>query len=264
MSDIDAFTENLRFACATRPSISQICRDIGINRQQFNRYISGEARPSAHNLGRIAAFFGVGSHDFSLATAVFQTRMTRPDQRRVDGGLLLEGLPGDLASLRRHLGYFQTYHFSPSWPGLIVCSCARLLEENGSVHVKSIERIRDAAHEIRQYSKYVGLAAFLRNRIFITERSVSRQPMMSQTILIPFEVHQRVYLRGVTMGVSWRKENLPYASRVIWRHLGIDPDKRQVLSRCGVLPENSRQLPATVRNYLDAPSSGILSVPENF
>lgn len=264
MPDINAFTENLRFACATRPSISQICREIGINRQQFNRYISGEARPSAHNLSRIAAFFGVGSQDFSLAAAAFQKRMTRPDQRRVDGGLLLEGLPGDLPSLRRHLGYYQTYHLSPSWPGLVVCSCARLMEDNGSVQVKSIERIRDAAHEIRQYSKYIGLAAYLRNRIFITERSVSRQPMMSQTILVPFEVHQRVYLRGVTMGVSWRKENLPYASRVIWRYLGTNPDKRQVLSRCGVLPEHSRQLPATVRGYLEAPPFSILSVPENF
>ncbi|MCV9961098.1 helix-turn-helix domain-containing protein [Pararhizobium sp. BT-229] len=261
---MDTFAENLRFACATRPSISQICREIGINRQQFNRYISGEARPSAHNLGRIASFFGLGSQDFSLAVPAFRTRLTQPDRRMVDGGQLLEGLPGDLPSLRRHLGYFQTYHLSPSWPGLVVCSCARLLEENGSVHVKSIERIRDASHEIRQFSKYVGLAAFWRNRIFVTERSISRQPMMAQTILMPFEVHQRVYLRGVTMGVSWRKENLPYASRVIWRHLGTNPDKRQVLSRCGVLPVNSRQLPSTVRSYLEAPPFNILSVPENF
>ncbi|OBZ93144.1 Cro/Cl family transcriptional regulator [Pararhizobium polonicum] len=261
---MDAFTENLRFACATRPSISQICREIGINRQQFNRYISGVARPSAHNLSRIANFFALASVDFDLASSAFQARLTRPDRRMVDGGQLLEGLPGDLPALRRHLGYFQTYHLSPSWPGLIVCSCARLLEENGSVHIKSIERIHDASREIRQYSKYVGLAAFWRNRIFITERSISRQPMMSQTILIPFEVHQRVYLRGVTMGVSWRKENLPYASRVIWRHLGTNPDKRQVLSRCGVLPVNARQLPATVRSYLEAPPFNILSVPENF
>lgn len=264
MPDNQTFTENLRFACATRPSISQICREIGINRQQFNRYISGEARPSAHNLSRIANFFGLSSTDFGLVPTAFQARMTRPDQRMVDGGLLLEGLPGDLPSLRRHLGYFQTHHMSPSWPGLVVCSCARLMEENGSVHIKSIERIRDSTNEIRQYSKYVGLVAFWRNRIFITERSVSRQPMMSQTILIPFEVHQRVYLRGMTMGVSWRKENLPYASRVIWRYLGTNPDKRQMLSRCGVLPLSSRQLPATVRSYLEAPPLNILTVPESF
>ena len=87
---------------------------------------------------------------------------------------------------------------------------------------------------------------------------------MSQTILLPFEVHQRVYLRGMTMGVSWRKENLPYASRVIWRYLGTNPDKRQMLSRCGVLPLSSRQLPATVRSYLEAPPLNIPECPGEF
>nr|WP_299500448.1 helix-turn-helix transcriptional regulator [uncultured Rhizobium sp.] len=264
MAGRDAFIENLRLACATRRSISEICRDIGLNRQQFNRYISGEARPSAHNLARIAGFFGLTAQDFDLSADVFRTRMQRPDRRLADGGHLLDGLPGDMQALRRHLGYFQTYHLSLSWPGLVVCSCARLQEENGSVHVKSIERIRDVENEIRQYSKYVGLAAFWRNRIFITERSIARQPMMSQTILMPFDVHQRVYLRGTTMGVSWRKENLPYASRVIWRHIGQDPDKRQMLARCGVLSFGARQLPATVRDFLQTPSAEVLTVPGGY
>ncbi|WEX76427.1 helix-turn-helix domain-containing protein [Sinorhizobium numidicum] len=264
MQHDQTFVANLRFACATRRSISQICREIGINRQQFNRYINGEARPSAHNVARIAAFFGLDAEDFVLAPHAFQARMKRPNRRSSNGGLLLDGLPGDLAALRRHLGFYQTYHISPSWRGLVVCSCARLSEENGSVHVKSIERIDDATNEIRQFSKYVGLAAFWRNRIFITERSVGREPMMSQTILMPFEVHQRVYLRGTTMGVSWRKENLPYASRMIWRHIGQNPEKRQMLSRCGVLSFSSRQLPATVRDFLQRPSADVLTVTAEF
>ncbi|MDR6756714.1 transcriptional regulator with XRE-family HTH domain [Mycoplana sp. BE70] len=264
MADVDTFTLNLRSACATRRSISQICREIGINRQQFNRYISGEARPSAHNAARIAGFFGLSPQDFDLSPKLFETRLRRPDGHRSEAGLLLEGFPGDIAGLRRHIGYYQTYHISPSWPGLVVCSCARVYEESGSIRVKSIERIRDAANEIWQFSKYVGLATFWRNRIFIAERSVGRQPMLSQTILIPFEVHQRVYLRGTTMGVSWRKENLPYASRMIWRHIGQEPDLRQMLSRCGVLSFGSRQLPATVRNFLDTPEAEVLTVPAEY
>lgn len=264
LPEIDTFTENLRFACATRRSISEICREIGLNRQQFNRYISGEARPSAHNLARIAKFFGVAAQDFDLPSGDFQIRLARTDRPLGDGGQLLEGLPGDLPALRRHLGYYQTYHLSLSWPDFVVCSCARLQEDGGLVHVKSIERIRDAANEIRQYSKYVGLAAFWRNRIFITERTLSRQPMMSQTILMPFEVHQRVFLRGTTMGVSWRKEHLPYASRVIWRHIGMEPDKRQMLSRCGVMPFSSRLLPASVRTFLLTPSAEVLTVSSGY
>ncbi|MDK1387100.1 helix-turn-helix transcriptional regulator [Sinorhizobium sp. 8-89] len=260
----DTFVINLRFACATRRSISQICREIGINRQQFNRYISGEARPSAHNVARIAAFFGLSAQDFSLSPKLFEARMTRPGRDRSEARLLFEGFPGDISALRRHIGYYQTYHISPSWPGLVVCSCARIYEDSGSIRVKSIERIRDAANEIQQFSKYVGLVTFWRNRIFITERSVGREPMLSQTILMPFEVHQRTYLRGTTMGVSWRKENQPYASRMIWRHVGQEPDIRQMLERCGVLAFGSRQLPATVRSFLDTPAAEVLTVPSEY
>lgn len=107
MQQDDTFATNLRFACATRRSISQICREIGINRQQFNRYINGEARPSAHNVARIAAFFGLSAEDFSLAPKLFEARMIRPERHRLEAGQLLEGFPGDAAALRHHFGYYQ-------------------------------------------------------------------------------------------------------------------------------------------------------------
>ncbi|MNL76816.1 hypothetical protein D3C87_2028420 [compost metagenome] len=66
------------------------------------------------------------------------------------------------------------------------------------------------------------------------------------------------------MGVSWRKENLPYASRMIWRTLGQEPDIRQMLSRCGVVAMGSRQLPATVRAFFETPEANILTVPTDY
>lgn len=132
------------------------------------------------------------------------------------------------------------------------------------MHVKYIERIRDADCGIAQFSKCVGLAAFLRNRIFITERSKGRNTTITQTILMPFEDNQRVYLRGVCTGLSWRKENLPYASRMIWRYAGSEPDLREYLSHCGALPINSRRLPQAVRTFLQEPTMGVLTVPTEY
>ncbi|MGF0538639.1 helix-turn-helix domain-containing protein [Agrobacterium sp. ES01] len=258
------FVENLKAACATQRSISHICREIGLNRQQFNRYTSGETRPSAHNLARIASFFDLSAADFSLAPAAFANRLHKPERGGSEGSDLFKGFPGDLAALRRHAGYYQTYHLSPSWPDMVVCSCSRLYEAGGLMHVTSIERIRDADNSIEQHSKYAGLASFSRNRIFIYERARGRSAMLSQTILLPFELHQKVYLRGTTMGVSWRKENLPYASRMIWRHVGAEPDLRQLLSRCGVVPFSSRQLPPTVRSYLEAAGTSVMAVPSDY
>lgn len=255
------FAANLRHACSTRRSVSDICRQVGINRQQFNRYVNGQAAPSPHNLSRIAGFFGLRPADFSLDPLFFEQRLANAAGEAFQSDALRACFPGNLQSLRRHLGYYQTYHVSLSWPGMIVCSCARLDEHEGMVRVKSIERIQDRSHEIRQFSKYVGLASYLRHRLFVVERSMGAEPMIAQTILTPFETHQRIYLKGMTLGISWRKQNLPYASRVIWRHLGTDTDRRQLLARCGVLAPNSRQLPPTVREFLDVGDSPTVSIP---
>lgn len=51
------FGENLRVLCQGYPSISGLCRDLGINRTQFNRYISGESFPRPDVLHRICGFF---------------------------------------------------------------------------------------------------------------------------------------------------------------------------------------------------------------
>ena len=55
----DPVSANLSFACTLFPSIAHVCRRIGINRQQFNKYLSGSVRPSRHNMRKICDFFGV-------------------------------------------------------------------------------------------------------------------------------------------------------------------------------------------------------------
>ncbi|MGR3636356.1 MAG: helix-turn-helix domain-containing protein [Shimia sp.] len=52
------FGQNLRTLAADYPSVSKLCRDLGINRTQFNRYLSGESFPRPDVLYRICEFFG--------------------------------------------------------------------------------------------------------------------------------------------------------------------------------------------------------------
>lgn len=53
------FGTNLRTLAKKYPSISELSRQLGINRTQFNRYLSGESFPRPDVLDRICAFFGV-------------------------------------------------------------------------------------------------------------------------------------------------------------------------------------------------------------
>ncbi|MFK7875434.1 MAG: helix-turn-helix domain-containing protein [Paracoccaceae bacterium] len=53
------FGANLRYLADTYPSISELSRQLGINRTQFNRYLAGESFPRPDILARICDFFDV-------------------------------------------------------------------------------------------------------------------------------------------------------------------------------------------------------------
>ncbi|MBS9721970.1 helix-turn-helix transcriptional regulator [Tianweitania sp. BSSL-BM11] len=244
------FFSNLRLACSTWTSISDLCRKIGINRQQFNRYINGNCQPSAHNQLRIAAAFGLEPADFHRTPPVFRAKLKEAKRPKVMDGPWADAFSGNAGALQPYLGFYQTWHISLSWPDHVVCSCAHLRESQGQVLVTSLERIDDLESGIRQRSRYAGLVAFQRNRIFITEVTRGEAPTFGQTILLPFEVHQRQFLRGLTMGLSWRNDNLPYATRTIWRYRGMQTDKRALLKTCGIYPTTSGALPSVVSSFL--------------
>ena len=53
------FGANLRQLSARYPSISDLSRQLGINRTQYNRYLAGESFPRPDVLARICSFFNV-------------------------------------------------------------------------------------------------------------------------------------------------------------------------------------------------------------
>jgi transcriptional regulator with XRE-family HTH domain len=59
MNTNSLFAENLRRACLRYRTISMVCDGIGINRQQFYKYLTGATMPNAMTLERICAFLNV-------------------------------------------------------------------------------------------------------------------------------------------------------------------------------------------------------------
>lgn len=60
------FGENLRLLCTTRPSIAAVCRDLDINRVQFNRYMSGHSFPKPNILQKMCDYFRVDARIYTL------------------------------------------------------------------------------------------------------------------------------------------------------------------------------------------------------
>jgi transcriptional regulator with XRE-family HTH domain len=69
------FADNLMRLALERGSIAEVCRAIGINRQQFNKYLSGTVLPNQSTLSRLARYFDLTERElFCLEAAVMEKR----------------------------------------------------------------------------------------------------------------------------------------------------------------------------------------------
>lgn len=100
---------NLRKLCKQKPSISHVCKELGINRQQFAKYLNGENFPREKTLNKICQYFDVREIDLFMdpdsyllsigntKAALVQQRefqeligqVTEPQETMLDDGLYL-------------------------------------------------------------------------------------------------------------------------------------------------------------------------------
>ncbi len=232
--------------------MAQVCREIGINPQQFNRYLSGAGMPSPHNLRRICLYFDLDEQDLLVGNATFkvqraQSNKNSPIQREDP---FIKAFPGDMIRLRQFVGAYHIHFLSPSWLGRVMIGASFLDEHGGQVMTRTIERGLGPDREPLRRTRYDGKASYHSSRIFVVEFESDQEGSITQTILYPPHRQQRTYLRGMTMGISWRPCRTPYSSRVIWKRVRTTVSANEILGRCGVYPIDHKVIDPTVRNFL--------------
>lgn len=121
---------NLRYLCGQKSSISKVCRDLDINRQQFNKYLSGVSRPSNSNLIKICDYFNTDSAVISLPHQEFVNLCQQVSANAISSesqqllNLLEITYPKADKDLSRYLGFYNVYCHSMGFPGYIAKSVA--------------------------------------------------------------------------------------------------------------------------------------------
>lgn len=234
-------SENLRLLCSQEKSVSEVCRSIGLNRQQFGKYLAGTSQPSRHNLQRICTHFSVQASDLYLPHPEFVSRMefrsgaSTSSQGSSTYRTLRRAFPGDRRGLTRYLGFYLGYFHSFSWDGYIMRALVCVYEQDGMICTKTVERNRDPVEGTLYRSKYDGYLSLHGNRIFVVEFESLAQDAVVETVLYPTGRSQLTLLRGVTFGISSKQRN-PYVSRVVWKYLGQSVDLRAALRATGLFP----------------------------
>ncbi|WP_371229843.1 helix-turn-helix domain-containing protein [Roseovarius sp. 2305UL8-3] len=262
---MEDFSQNLRSICADYGSIAQVCREIGINRQQFNRYLNGGGMPSAHNLRRIARHFDLTEAELFSDHGEFTRRHILNQKRTASGpvDLMIGPFRDQMQALRRYLGFYHSHFMTPTWDGMILRSLIWLYEKDGYVMSRSVERVIARDGSVEQKSRYEGMVSKRGNRIYVVEHEMVRDGSIVETILTPSHRQQVRFLRGMTMGVAWRPHVSPYASRAIWKRIDSKVALRDALKACGTYPHQSRSIDPTVRAFLSDPQDQMPSKASN-
>ncbi|NRH26449.1 helix-turn-helix transcriptional regulator [Pseudomonas sp. MS19] len=258
-SDLENFSINLKFLCGFYSSISEVCRKLSINRQQFNRYLSGESMPSYKNLKKICDFFGVESEEIVLSSKIFQAKVE--PQNRMAG---TQPVPEKLANtimpilrksadlLERYEGYYYRYFYSFGFPGYIFRSFVRIYKDNGVYYFKHIERTSGKNPMLggRLTIKYHGLAFFLAERLYLIESETALNSGVGEAILTPSYRPNNKYLSGIMVCASTCSAHQPGAARTVLEYLGTHINVREAMRKCDLFHHTDERIPRNIKQAI--------------
>jgi hypothetical protein len=271
-SDTAAFAANLRLACSYFPSISVVCRRLELNRTQFNRYLAGTGRPSAHTLRRMGDFFGLEPHEWWLPHSHFARLLSirprapleaadevihEPVDRGDHIGAVARMARASTTGLDRYLGAYFEYYHSMSNPGQVLKSLLWLYRHDSGVRYVRMERLAPPGRTVGvARCRYVGTALLVNERIFLIDAEQFTGNELTQTILFPSYKSRVGRLAGLKLGVSAGSGREPSAARTVLEALGQRIDVRRALRQCGLLDPGHVSLDADIVRRIDNRETG--------
>lgn len=242
---------NLRHLCTFRKSASHVARGIGINRQQFEKYLTGASFPHPYTLRRIGDYFGVSTEELTgdphVLKQTYGARSVPPARHQFD---IPESTPEELSILRNYEGLYQSHFMTPAWPGHIYIALVQVRQDGQKMRTIFMNRVRDPNTGALYRSRFDGILTLRGERLFLIEKSRHTNDRFAETILFPPQEHSAKYLNGMAFGVTWRPHRMPFASRLIWRRVSASRSARSVMRECGIYRPTHRLIDPIVRNFM--------------
>lgn len=230
-----------------------MCRDIGISRQQFTKYLSGQSVPSLHNLRIISDYFGVDEAEILFPAEDFRDLVAiRPPEvkPRNPGRDFFLGKFGSASSrqeIQGYLGYYYTHFIMQSSPSRITRALISIYEHKGAIVTKNIERYPEDSDGAASVAKYEGVAFLNAERLFIYEREVTHGKLVWQSVVYASDMQASKYLSGLTMGIATDSVRNIACYRTVYSYIGRETNIRSALKGCGSYPLDSLEIPKYVR-----------------
>mgnify|MGYP001627821129 CR=1 FL=1 len=244
-------SQNLRVLAGYGKSVADICRRAGVNRTQFNRYLTAEAAPSLQTLRRLCDFFGVEESEMLMPAGEFR-RLIRLRPPVLDTG----GDPA--AAFTRQLFHSQTGPAAPEgWylsyirpepdREMAYGSLVQLSWTGRATFVRIHATYPVGLANLPRRLKFEGLATLQGGKLFCFHQEAQMRRSTGCYVLSVGDFEAATTLDGVLTGTEPESGNAIISCPAVWRYLGPAPDIRAALRQCGGVALSSPQLPEAVR-----------------
>lgn len=240
----DDLAQNLRTLCSFAKSTSEVCRRVGINRQQFSKYLNGHARPSLSTLRRLCNFFGVDEYEIFLDEKKFQeiVSIRSEDFSKKLGTIgnpieyLFNSSDAQNDIINRHKGYYHVYQAVLRPPSaLLMRSLMRISIIKGSWCSKSIDRNFEHVFQQPRIVKYKGSVIESSGHLVVIERGQGPDQDLFVTMVYTSTYESPTFLSGLILYVDPGGAHEIGCRPVIWDYLGQTPDLRAALGASGMI-----------------------------
>ena len=263
MSVYKIFAQNLRDECLRFESIAEVCRRSGINRQQFNKYLSGSTIPNARTLQKLCNFLNI--EDARL--------FIRPEDKSALGllngtGTMAKRQDVSLSSLlmSQNLNCRLPESLSPSGEfGESYYNCYFPLEGFPNFLVRSIIKTKIVGAEMR-FIRHTRMkspsnrgenAAFGKHHGYVLDDATS-VILLGQNLFQPFNVSTIYIRKGPMYGLKIKTglafvqgTTSPFACRVCIEDLGTSQTAvRGALRTVGIVPLTDPTISFAVANSM--------------
>jgi transcriptional regulator with XRE-family HTH domain len=261
------FAENLLALAVRNESIAKTCRDLDINRQQFNKYLSGNVLPNAVTLDRIINFFKIDALElFKPPNSDPTTPVIATDfVKKTNKSLTLETTVSEFK--KKQLDYqlrpgIYSYYLpyqndrSQCMRGFIAISV-----EDGVTYFTRVLRFDDVLSG-QNYSRSVavdGVVTQVGNKLMMLGRSREDGNSINLLSIDTNNSIGKIYLLGLLLTFS--RTGLPIALQAMLYHVGSIETWRQHFRQSGIISMDDPTIPNELRSImkeLTASSSAIL------
>lgn len=258
------FAKRLRELCTEANSISGVARDLGINRQQFARYLNGTTFPRTAVLTQLAEYFGTPvsdlfAHGDDLPGSRHRLRSLPAISELLSTCGLVDATEADIEA-----GFYLIYRRSFRFDDRVFVSLMTIRPDAAGVmrfKARTPSRIARVTRGLYPSVTFEGVFVRSGDNLVALTRASHTASLITFSFMPPLAIDHRLRA-GLHMSMGAIGQRRPMAARVFIEKLEDNPSRILAAARKQGLYED-HQLSAQARFLLDDPpgnTSQVMSV----